>query len=260
MGFRSPSLFALVALALAATAPAPIARAQPMPPLSVFAAASLKGSFDEVAQAYEGETGQAVRATYAASPALARQIDQGAPADVFVSADLDWMDWLQARDLLAPDSRASLLRNALVLVGPAAAAATPFALERDLVAQLGRDGRLAMALTTSVPAGKYGRAALVSLELWDAVAARVVEAENVRAALLLVARGEAPLGIVYRTDALAEPRVVVLAEFPPGSHPEIVYPVARLRGSRHPGAAGFVRWLQAAPARAIFARHGFLAP
>ncbi len=231
-------------------------------PLTVFAAASLKESMDEAAAAYRRATGVSVRVSYAASSALARQIAQGAPADVYVSADLDWMDWLQQRGLIDARTRHDLLGNTLVLVAPAASAAGPFELRRgtDLRPLLGDDGRVALALTGSVPAGKYAKAAFEALGLWKALQPRAAEAENVRAALLLVARGETPLGVVYGSDARAEPRVKVLATFPPGTHPPIVYPVARLRASKHPQAAGFVRWLQTDAAKAIFRRHGFVVP
>jgi molybdate transport system substrate-binding protein len=200
--------------------------------------------------------------SYAASSALAGQIEQGAPADVYVSADLEWMDWLQQRGLIDVVTRHDLLGNTLVLIAPAASAAKPFELQRgtDLRPLLGDDGRIALALTGSVPAGKYAKAAFESLGLWRALQPRAAEAENVRAALLLVARGETPLGVVYGSDARAEPRVKVLATFPEGTHPSIVYPLARVRASTHPLAAAFVRWLQTGTAKAIFRRHGFIAP
>lgn len=228
-------------------------------PITVFAAASLKESMDEAAAKFGRETGQAVVVSYAASSALARQIEQGAPADVFVSADLDWMDELQGKGLIDAASRRSLLGNTLVLVAPATGTQRAFALRKgsDLLPLLGADGRIALALTASVPAGKYAKAAFENLGMWDALKSRTAEAENVRAALLLVARGEAPLGVVYGSDAKAEPRVRVLAVFPPGSHPLIVYPVARIRASTQPRAAEFVRWLQSPEASAIFRAHGF---
>lgn len=227
-------------------------------PLTVFAAASLKESFDEAALTYEKKTGTPVRVSYAASSALARQIEQGAPADVFISADLDWMDALQRSKQIDLASRRNLLGNTLVLVAPAASKTRSVALKPglDLVPLLG-DGRLALALTGSVPAGKYAKQSLVALGAWDAVQSRTAEAENVRAALLLVARGEAPLGIVYGSDARAEPKVRVVGTFPATSHAPIIYPVARVAASRHSRANDFVRWLASKDARAIFARHGF---
>lgn len=228
-------------------------------PVVVFAAASLKESLDEAASAYQKATGQAVTVSYAASSALARQIEQGAPADVFVSADLDWMDYLQQRQFVDAKERRNLLGNTLVLIAPRASAARPVVLKPgvDLLPLLGSDGRLALALTQSVPAGKYARTAFTSLGVWNALQPRVAEAENVRAALMLVARGEAPLGVVYGSDAKADPAVRVLATFPANTHPPIVYPIARLKQSSHPQAAAFVRWLQTPAGDAIFRRHGF---
>ncbi len=230
-------------------------------PLTVFAAASLKESMDEAAVAYQHATGQPVRVAYAASSALARQIEHAAPADVFVSADLDWMDALQRKNLIDVGTRHDLLGNTLVLIAPASARTKPVVLETgtDLRPLLGDNGRIALALTTSVPAGKYAKAAFTSLHMWDALQPRLAETENVRAALLLVARGEAALGVVYGSDAQADPRVRVLATFPAGSHPPIVYPVARIRASTHPQASAFVRWLRTPPAMMIFRKHGFSA-
>jgi len=231
------------------------------PPLEVFAAASLKESLDEAAAAYEREHGQPVRVSWAASSALARQIEQGAPADVFISADLDWMDWLQAQGRVEAATRAELLGNALVLIAPAGA--TPVAVTLapgvDLAPLLG-DGHLALALTASVPAGKYAKAAFENLGIWERVQPWVVETDNVRAALLLVARGEVPLGVVYASDARAEPRVRVLATFPAETHPSIVYPIAAVRGRTHPMARHFTQWLQQPEALEIFRRHGFVTP
>lgn len=228
------------------------------PALTVFAAASLKESMDAAAAAYQRASGQPVRVSYAASSALARQIGQGAPADVYISADLDWMDTLQEKHLIDVETRSNLLGNTLVLIAPEDSRAKSLTLQpgTDLRPLLG-DGRIALALTDSVPAGKYAKAALVSLGMWQASQSRTAEVENVRAALLLVARGETPLGVVYGSDALAEPRVRVLATFPEDSHPPIVYPVARVKASTHPQAAAFVRWLQTPAAAAIFRSYGF---
>ncbi|MCW0464000.1 molybdate ABC transporter substrate-binding protein [Xanthomonas sacchari] len=222
---------------IVATAIAPVSA---QTPLTVFAAASLKESLDEAASAYQRASGTPVQVSYAASSTLARQVEQGAPADVFVSADQEWMDYLQQRKLIDPALRRDLLGNTLVLVAPAASKA-----QVDLP-------------TASVPAGKYARAALQALGQWDAVQPRLAESESVRSALMLVARGEAPLGIVYGSDAQAEPKVRVVATFPADSHAPIVYPVASLRASpQAKAAAEFVRWLGTPPAQAIFRRHGF---
>ena len=242
---------------LAATFVAPAVQAQDDAPLTVFAAASLKESLDEAAAAYQKQTGVSVRVSYAASSALARQIGQGAPADVFFSADLEWMDYLQQRGKLQVATRRDLLGNQLVLVAPKARqASVDLKRPATLLAALGQ-GRLAVGQTATVPAGKYARASLESLWLWNGVKARLAESESVRAALMLVARGETPLGIVYASDAKAEPAVRVLATFPEDSHPPIVYPVAALRGPRTARATPFVQWLASPAADAIFARHGF---
>lgn len=230
-------------------------------PLTVFAAASLKESLDEAAAAYQKASGQTVRVSYAASSALARQIAQGAPADVFLSADREWMDYLQQRKLIDSTTRRNLLRNTLVLVAPASGNIAPVELKPgvDLLPRLGKNGRMALGLAASAPAGKYAKASFVSLGVWNVLQPRVAEAENVRAALMLVARGEAPLGVVYGSDAQAEPKVRVLAVFPEDTHPPIVYPVARIAASRNPHAAEFVRWLATPAASKIFRARGFRA-
>jgi molybdate transport system substrate-binding protein len=198
-----------------------------------------------------------VRVSYAASSALARQIEQGAPADAFFSADLEWMDYLQQRDKLEPATRRNLLGNQLVLVAPKASKArVDLKRPATFLAALG-DGRLAVGQTQTVPAGKYAKASLESLSLWNGVKARLAESESVRAALMLVARGETPLGIVYASDAKAEPAVRVVATFPEESHPPIIYPVAALRGPRSAQATQFVQWLASPAADAIFTRRGF---
>ncbi|WP_447729789.1 molybdate ABC transporter substrate-binding protein [Pseudoxanthomonas suwonensis] len=253
--------FLAALLALAASVQPVAARAAGQPAaLTVFAAASLKESLDEAAAAYTRASGTPVRVSYAASSALARQIEQGAPAQVFVSADLEWMDYLQQRGRIDAGTRRELLGNTLVLVAPRNATAGPLDLSRpgSVLAALGGRGRLAIAHTGTVPAGKYGRQALESLAHWTAVRGRLAEADSVRAALMLVARGETPLGLVYASDARAEPRVQVVATFPAGSHPPVVYPVAAVAGAGTP-ARDFVRWLSTPPARSIFVRHGFLA-
>lgn len=256
-----PACLRLPLIALALLAIPGLAAAQQKPatdaPLTVFAAASLKESMDAAARAYQAATGVPVRVSYAASSALARQIEQGAPADVFFSADLEWMDYLQQRGRVDAAQRRNLLGNRLVLIAPARSRAkVDLAQPRALPAALG-DGRLAVGQTASVPAGKYARAALESLGLWESVRGRLAESESVRAALMLVARGETPLGVVYLSDARAEPAVRVVATFPDHSHPPIVYPVAPLRGDRHAQASAFVRWLGSEQAQALFRQRGF---
>ncbi|MCB1500172.1 MAG: molybdate ABC transporter substrate-binding protein [Bauldia sp.] len=226
--------------------------------VTVFAAASLKNALDEIAADYREETGKRVLVSYAGSSALAKQIEAGAPADIFFSADLAWMDYLGERDLIRKDTRETLLGNAIVLVAPADSAAT-LTVEpgMDLLAVLGAEGRIAMANIESVPAGKYGKAAVESLGIWSAVAPRVVQADNVRAALAFVAAGEAPLGIVYRTDANSEPRVKVVGAFPADSHPPIIYPVAMTTWSQNPEARAFFDYLRSDKARLAYQKQGF---
>jgi molybdate transport system substrate-binding protein len=247
------------ALGLAIWAGATPVRAET--PVVVFAAASLKNALDEAAAAWTRETGKTTRISYAASSALAKQIEAGAPADLFFSADLAWMDDVAGKDGLKPGTRSNLLHNALVLIAPKD---SPVALELTpgpgLAASFARalgDGRLAMGNVAAVPAGKYGRAALESLGAWEGVKGRVAQAENVRAALLLVARGEAPLGIVYATDAVSDPSVRVVATFPAASHPPVIYPVALTKESTNPDAAAFLAHLRSPAARVFFERQGF---
>lgn len=234
---------------------------RPQQILTVFAAASLQEGLDELAAGWNVRSGQRVVVSYGGSATLARQIGQGAPADVFVSADQAWMDDLEERGLVAAGSRFDLAGNALVLVAPAAdAAPVDLAVPGALAARLGEQGPLAVAEVDTVPAGRYARQALLATGHWDEVAGRLSQSDNVRAALNFVARGEAPLGIVYATDAMAEPRVVVVARFDPGGHAPIVYPVARLASAPAARADGFLAWLRGPEARAILQRHGFGEP
>jgi molybdate transport system substrate-binding protein len=225
-------------------------------PISVFAAASLKDALDEIGKDYETAGGEKIVVSYAASSALAKQIENGAPADVFISADTDWMDYLQQRNLVKSESRRNLLRNRLVLIAPAQSNVTVSIRHGFAVATLLGDGRLAMANPDAVPAGKYGKTSLEALGVWEEVQGRVAPAENVRAALTLVARGEAPLGIVYRTDALAERKVKIIGEFPENTHAPIIYPAALTAASK-PAAAAFLKALSEHGPRAVFAKYGF---
>lgn len=224
--------------------------------VTVFAAASLKTVLDEIAALWEAETGHSATVAPAGSSALARQIQQGAPADIFISASPDWMDVLEAEGLLREATRRDLLTNRLVLIGHGAQAPVKIGRGLDLAGMLG-DGRLAMALVEAVPAGIYGKAALQSLGMWEGVAAQVAQTDNVRAALALVAVGEAPLGVVYATDAAAEPRVSLLGTFPEDSHPPILYPAAVTAESASDHASPFLDFLSGAQADAIFTAHGF---
>ncbi len=226
-------------------------------PVLVFAAASLKNALDEINAGWLRESGKRTTVSYAASSALAKQIEAGAPADVFVSADLEWMDYLAERKLLRADTRTNLLGNRIVLIAPAASTATIEIGPGMKLAPLIGDGRIAMANTDAVPAGKYGKAALQALGVWDSVKDRVAQADNVRAALLLVARGEAPLGIVYSTDAAAEPKVKIIGTFPEATHPAIVYPMAILARSENAGTRAYADYLRGPAAKAVFERHGF---
>jgi molybdate transport system substrate-binding protein len=248
---RRTRLFA-AALALA-LAPA-LAFAQE---LTVLAAASLKGSLDALAADFTATTGVKVRVSFAASSALARQAESGAPAGLFVSADADWMDYLDQRGLLLPGTRGNLLANDLVLVAPKDSKvqlkiAPGFAIGKAL-----GEGRIALAQPDSVPAGKYAKAAFTSLGVWADLEKRVAGADNVRAALALVARGEAPLGVVYRTDAIAEPAVRTVGVFPAGSHPPIVYPVAVLKGAQEEAGKRFQAFLRSPAARVTWQMAGF---
>jgi molybdate transport system substrate-binding protein len=212
---------------------------------------------DDAAKLYQAKTGAKVAISYAASSALAKQMEAGAPADIFFSADLDWMDYLEKKNLIDAASRHTLLGNTLVLIAPKDSTVS-LTIEKGfpLLAALGPDGKLAMATIDSVPAGKYGKAALSSLGVWDAVAPRVAQAENVRAALSLVAKGEAPLGIVYGTDAKSELAVRVVGIFPADSHPKILYPVALLASAK-PDARKFLEFLLSSEAASAFEAQGF---
>jgi molybdate transport system substrate-binding protein len=228
-------------------------------PLTVFAAASLKESLDNVEHAWEAAGNRKIVVSYAASSALARQIEQGAPADVFISADSQWMDYLRDRKLIEPASRFVLVRNALVLVAPANSNLASIDPSRKdaVLAALG-NGRFAIAESSSVPAGIYAKQSLEKLGLWNSVSARLAQGENVRAALEYVARGDTPLGIVYLTDARAEPRVKVLATLPDKTHDPIVYPAARTASAADPKeAAAFLAFLRGKQAVAIFRAAGF---
>ncbi len=235
---------------------APAMAADRIAPL-ILAAASLQESMSAAADAWARRGHPRPLISFAASSALARQVAAGAPADLFVSADETWMDDLAKRSLIVPTTRVSFLGNRLVIVAPAASKARlDFRNPARLVATLAA-GPLAMADTDAVPAGKYGRAALQKLGVWNAVSPRVVRAENVRAALALVERGVAPLGIIYATDARASKAVRVVAVFPTNSYPAISYPVARLKASTNPEGEGFRRFLASREGKAIFVRYGF---
>lgn len=245
---------ALMAAILAAT---PAAAGE----ITIFAAASLQTALDAIVADWQAGTGNTAVVSYAGSPQLARQIEQGAPADIFISASVEWMDRLEESAAIDPATRLDLLGNRLVLVAPGEGAgeAGEIGPDHDFASGL-NGGKLAMALVDSVPAGVYGKQALTSLDLWDDVEGDVAQADNVRAALALVAAQEAPLGIVYATDAKAEPGVHVVGIFPGGSHDPITYPAALVADSESAAAREFLDLLQGEAATAIFAAEGFSQP
>ena len=224
--------------------------------VTVFAAASLSDALQEIGKAYQQKTGHTVAFSFAASSALARQIEASPGADVFISADSDWMDYLDKKGLVVHATRKDILGNSLVLVTPAASK-TPLKIAPHfaLAAALG-GGRLSIADPASTPAGKYGKAALTALGVWDSVSGHLAPAENVRVALSYVARGETPFGIVYTTDAMAEPRVRIVGTFPQNTHAPIVYPAA-LTKDAGPLAKEFLDYLEGPQARAVFQKDGF---
>jgi molybdate transport system substrate-binding protein len=225
--------------------------------VTVFAAASLKDALDDLAAQYEKTKGDKLVISYAASSALAKQIESGAPADLFMSADLAWMDYLAQRKLIDPASRVDLLKNRIALVAPADSTVKVEIVKGFPLASLLGNGRLAMADPDSVPAGKYGKAALEALGVWSSVEAKVARGENVRAALVFVSRGEAPLGIVYTTDAAADKKVRIVGVFPENTHPPIIYPVALIAGRKGSAPAAFLDYLKSPAAHATFEKYGF---
>jgi molybdate transport system substrate-binding protein len=229
--------------------------------LTVFAAASFGDAMAELATIWEGETGQAIALVLAGSSTMARQIDAGAPADVYVSANETWMNWLAERGRIIAESQVDIASNRLVVVAhdPNAASEIEVTAKSDILGALGPSGRLAIALPEAVPAGIYAKAALTDLGLWKGLSARLAPTDNVRAALALVALGEAPLGIVYATDATAEPRVVIAGVFAEASHPPIRYPAAvTLDASHQETASAFVAWLVSPAAQEVLRGYGFL--
>ena len=225
--------------------------------VKVFAAASLKNALDDIGAAWMAGTGKQAVMVMAGSSALAKQIAEGAPADIFISADLAWMDDLESKGLIQSESRVNLLGNSLVLIAPQQPVQTVELSEHTDLVSLLAGGRLAVADVKSVPAGRYAKAALESLKLWDSVSDHLAQSENVRAALAFVARGEASLGIVYGSDAAAESNVRVTATFPANSHPPIVYPAAIVTASGNPDTAAFLSYLRSEESRKIFQSYGF---
>lgn len=254
--FRRTVITRILALALLAPIALPTTAAA-QDKVTVFAAASIKNALDAANAAWSEKTGNAAIVSYAASSALAKQVEAGAPADLFVSADLAWMDYVAGKNLILEDTRTNLVGNRLVLVA-AADKAQPVDIKPGFeLAKLVGEGKLAMGAVESVPAGKYGKAALEKLGVWSSVEGKVAAADNVRAALLLVSRGEAPYGIVYQTDAAADPGVRIVGTFPEDSHEPIIYPVAILSGSRNPAAATYLNFLKSPEAAPFFEKQGF---
>ena len=232
------------------------APAQSADRVMVFAAASLTDTLEEIGTLYGRDSGKRVVFSFAASMTLARQIELSAGADIFIAADVESMDYLESRGRIARSTRQDLLGNRLVLIAPSSSnVRLAIAPQMRIIEALG-GGRLAMADVESVPAGRYGKAALTAMGVWTGLASRLAQGDDVRTALSYVARGEAPLGIVYATDARVEPRVRVVAAFPETSHPPIVYPAA-LTSEARPDAAPFLAYLRGPQARAVFERAGF---
>ena len=246
----------LLPIALGMMGPPSFAQAQ-QKTITVFAAASLKNALDDVNAAFTKATGIKVVASYAASSALMKQIENGAPADVFASADLDWMDYGARNKLIKDDTRVNLLGNRLVLIAPKDSKLGNVIIAPGFdLAKLAGEGRIVTGDVRAVPVGKYAKAALEKLGAWAAAEPKFAMTENVRAALTLVARGEAALGIVYETDAKVEPNVKIIGTFPADSHPPIVYPVA-LTVNAKPDAGQYLAFLRSQAAKAVFEAYGF---
>jgi molybdate transport system substrate-binding protein len=226
--------------------------------ITVFAAASMKNALDDANAAFSKATGIKVVASYEASSALAKQIEQGAPADVFISADLRWMDYASERKLINSNTRINLLGNKLVLIAPVDSKLANVVIGDGFdLARLAGDGRIAVADVKAVPAGLYAKAALEKLGAWTAAEPKLAQAENVRATLAFVARGEAPIGIVYETDAKVEPRVKVIGIFPDNAYPPVTYPAAATAETKKPGVGQYFSFLRTPAAKAIFELYGF---
>ncbi|KAF2990169.1 molybdate ABC transporter substrate-binding protein [Methylocystis sp. MJC1] len=252
--------FALVAAPVLAEAP--LASTPPngqtsAPTVTVFAAASLKNALDAAATAFKAKSGIELKISYAGSMALAKQIESGAPADVFVSADTASMDYLAGKNLIRPDTRADFLGNVLVVIAPKSSKLEKLAFTKDAFAQAIGSGKIATGDPASVPVGKYAKAALEKLGLWSVAEPNFAFTDNVRAALMFVSREEAPLGIVYLTDAKSEPKVKVVATFPSSSHPPIVYPIALTSAAQGEGSTKLLSFLLSKAGKAIFAEQGF---
>jgi molybdate transport system substrate-binding protein len=256
--FLGAARAALVTAVVALTASWSVAAHAQGRDLLVFGAASLRNALDEANTQYQRNAGQKIVVSYGASSALAKQIENGAPADIFISADLDWMDYVAAHKLIKPETRFNLLGNKLVLIAPADSRINlTIGPNFPLAQALGND-RLAMADSAAVPAGKYGKAALEALGVWSSVSSKIAPAQDVRATLLLVSRGEAPLGIVYQTDAAADKGVKIVGAFPESTHPPIIYPIAVTTASTNPGVAAYIGFVKSPAAKPAFEIQGFV--
>lgn len=251
LSFRRGALVTLL-LAVAFSAPAPAFADGVL----VFAAASLKNALDDAVAAYDKDHAP-IRVAYAASSALAKQIENGAPADIYISADLDWMNDVEKHHMIEPETRRNLLGNVLVLIAPVDSKIKVTIKPGFPLASVLGDRHLAMADPAGVPAGKYGKAALEKLGVWKSVVAKVARAQNVRAALLYVSRRETPLGIVYQTDAAADKGVKIVGVFPPATYPPIIYPIALTASSKNPEARKFLDFLESDAAKPFFEKQGF---
>jgi molybdate transport system substrate-binding protein len=251
---RLAGVFIAIAILFGSTTPPSFAEDRS---LTVFAAASMKNALDDIDAAFTAKTGVKTAASYAASSVLAKQLEQGAPADIFVSADTDWMDYAIARKAVNEATRTNLLGNSIVLIAPKDSRIDKITIGPGFdLAKLAGDGKIATGDVSAVPVGKYAKAALEKIGAWRAAEPKFAMAESVRAALTLVARGEAALGIVYATDAQVEPEVKIVGVFPADSHPPIIYPVAATTNAK-PEAAAYLAFLQSATAKAIFEKYGF---
>lgn len=258
-GLRIAVFLCFPAVSFLGTAPA-VGEAQAAEPeITVFAAASTTNAVTDIGKLYTDKGLGSIKTSFASSSTLAKQIEQGAPADVFLSANTNWMDYLDERKLTEPDTRLNLLRNRIVLIVPNDSNIQTITIgkEMDMPALLGKEGRLAVGDPEHVPVGMYGKKALETLGLWNAVKDRLAPAKDVRAGLALVERAEAPLGLVYESDVAASDKVRIIGVFPIGSHPDVIYPVAAVSGKKTASAKKFIAFLTTPEAKAVFKKYGF---
>lgn len=258
--FKGSRFLLAMLLAAACFVGMPLASAQAaQPEIVVFAAASTTNAVTEIGDLYAKQGLGSIKCSFASSSTLAKQIEQGAPTDVFLSANTSWMDYLDERKLVTPDSRKDILRNRIALIVPSNSTVQSIEIKEgaDLLAVLGKDGRLAVGDPAHVPVGTYGKEALENLKLWDSVKDRIAPTKDVRAGLAMVEQGEAPLGLVYSSDVAASDKVRIVGLFPESSHPEIVYPVGAVVGNQVEPARKFIDFLSTPEAKAIFKKYGF---